>query len=328
MSAALNHEAAARILDLAKPSRSRGAAALAFLLIVALAAHEAAHSGFPAQAPKVGMYSANAPTQAEEFTSMKRLMAMATATALTVSLTAGAGARESVQWRVEDGGNGHWYEFQRATQLICWSDARLLCSDQGGHLATITSGGENQLLRQLTMQNNPGVLEGGPYLGGTCEGLPWGQFYWITGEPFGYTNWLGGAPTGSQGKTEQYMQFWRWENLDWNDQVNCGGLMFSYLIEWSADCNADGLVDYGQIRAGELADANLNNIPDCCEAGISCDCPGDTNLDSAVDGIDLAMILARWGQSAAKFPEADCNSDGLIDGSDLALVLGGWGVCP
>ena len=44
----------------------------------------------------------------------------------------------------------------------------------------------------------------------------------------------------------------------------------SYIIEWSADCNGDGIVDYGQILSGELADANANNIPDCCEQGTGC----------------------------------------------------------
>jgi hypothetical protein len=100
------------------------------------------------------------------------------------------------------------------------------------------------------------------------------------------------------------------------------------LLEWSADCNADGIVDYGQILAGELADANHDNIPDCCENGGSCNCPGDTNNDRSVDGIDLATILTRWGRSAAKFPAADCNNDGAIDGTDLAIVLAGWGGCP
>jgi hypothetical protein len=29
----------------------------------------------------------------------------------------------------------------------------------------------------------------------------------------------------------------------------------------------------------------------------------------------------------AKFPQADCNADGAIDGTDLAIVLAGWGGC-
>jgi formylglycine-generating enzyme required for sulfatase activity len=62
------------------------------------------------------------------------------------------------------------------------------------------------------------------------------------------------------------------------------------------------------------------------QAGLGC--PGDTNVDQKVDGIDLATVLTRWGMPGSKFPQADCNDDGAIDGLDLAIVLAGWGDCP
>jgi hypothetical protein len=40
-------------------------------------------------------------------------------------------------------------------------------------------------------------------------------------------------------------------------------------VEWDTDCNADGIVDYGQILRGELADDNYNSIPDVCETSIT-----------------------------------------------------------
>jgi hypothetical protein len=99
-------------------------------------------------------------------------------------------------------------------------------------------------------------------------------------------------------------------------------------VEWSADCNADGIVDYGQIRAGELADTNTNNIPDCCESGTSCNgCPGDVDGSGAVNGVDLAAVLGNWGTNGGKYPGADTNHDGVVDGVDLAQVLGNWGSC-
>ena len=231
-----------------------------------------------------------------------------------------------VCWRIEDGGNGHWYQFRRLPLNHCWTQARNMCEADGGHLATITSAPENNLLRSLTIKNDPGVLEGGPYIGGTCVGLPWGQFYWITGEPFVYTNWLYGAPNGSQGETEQYLQFWRWSDLGWNDQFICGGLMFSHLIEWEADCNSDGIVDYGQILSGQLIDANSNGIPDICDVD---PCPGDISGNGAVDGVDLSVLLGVWGTdgSGGEF-DADVTNDGIVNGADLTIILGGWGPCP
>ena len=103
-------------------------------------------------------------------------------------------------------------------------------------------------------------LEGGPYIGAR-RNSPQEPFYWVTNEPFNFTAWM--APPGT---TECCVHFWRWENLGWNDNIDCGNLMFSYLVEWDADCNNDGLVDYGQILSGTLADANANGVPDTCES--------------------------------------------------------------
>jgi hypothetical protein len=100
------------------------------------------------------------------------------------------------------------------------------------------------------------------------------------------------------------------------------------IIEWSADCNSDGIVDYGQIRSGELADANANNIPDCCENGTVCGCPADIVQDGAVNGVDLAAVINAWGTSGGTLPRTDVNHDGIVNGADLAQVLGSWGACP
>jgi hypothetical protein len=262
--------------------------------------------------------------------SVAKSVAAGTVAVAALSCAGGAMA-DAVEWRVADGGNGHWYAFRVESSVICWNTARVLCETAGGHLATITSGAENQLLLALTIPNNPGGIQGGPYIGGTCEGLPWGQWYWITGEPFSFTAWMSGAPNGSTGATEPYLHFWRWSNLGWNDQVDCGGLMFSYLIEWSADCNNNGVVDFGEIRNGFAVDTNGNNIPDECECtsdpSLAICCPEDIIEDGAVNAIDLAAILNTWGTDGGKFPRADVDGSGTVDGADLAAVLSAWGPC-
>jgi hypothetical protein len=43
----------------------------------------------------------------------------------------------------------------------------------------------------------------------------------------------------------------------------------SYILEYDTDCNADGIVDYGQILRGELIDLNANGVPDICETSVS-----------------------------------------------------------
>jgi len=94
------------------------------------------------------------------------------------------------------------------------------------------------------------------------------------------------------------------------------------VIEWSADCNNDGIVDYGQILRGELADTNANGVPDICDP-----CVADIVQDGLVNGIDLAAVLNNWGTKGGVI-DADVNNDGIVDGSDLSIVLNGWGACP
>jgi len=89
----------------------------------------------------------------------------------------------------------------------------------------------------------------------------------------------------------------------------------------TADCNGDGIVDYGQILDGTLADVNGNGVPDICE------CIGDLNTDGVVNGADIAIMLGFWGVHG-KPVDADINGDGVVDDTDLALLLSGWGACP
>jgi hypothetical protein len=49
--------------------------------------------------------------------------------------------------------------------------------------------------------------------------------------------------------------------------------------------------------------------------------PGDFNGDGAVDGADLATLLANWG---VPFSIADLNFDGVVNGADLAALLANW----
>jgi hypothetical protein len=104
-----------------------------------------------------------------------------------------------------------------------------------------------------------------------------------------------------------------------------GGVAFCDVrIEatFTADCNGDGFVDYGQILQGLLPDIDGNGIPD------SCDCPADLDLSGSIDAEDLSYILFAWGTDGGKTPKADINRDGIVDAADLAAILSSWGSCP
>ncbi|MFN9125707.1 MAG: dockerin type I domain-containing protein, partial [bacterium] len=264
--------------------------------------------------------------QAGESPEMKQLMAIGVAAAVS----AGASAQSAVQWRVEDGGNGHWYAINES--FAFWNEARAAALLQGGDLTSLETNEEWTWMRSWLPRILHGYLLGGYQLPRSPS--PSDGWKWLTGGDV-QRDWMvmddnpcGASPAGIEDDQQGYLhtccQETGWGDLD-EGGWGCD-LRLRSIIEWSADCNADGLVDYGQIRAGQLPDANGNNIPDCCENGGSC-CPGDTNNDQSVDGIDLATVLTRWGMPGAKFPQADCNDDGVIDGTDLAIVLAGWGGC-
>jgi len=56
----------------------------------------------------------------------------------------------------------------------------------------------------------------------------------------------------------------------------------------------------------------------------SCDCvlndPADLNGDDAVNGADLGLLLANWGQPGL----GDLNGDDTVGGADLGLMLAAW----
>ncbi len=74
--------------------------------------------------------------------------------------------------------------------------------------------------------------------------------------------------------------------------------------------------------------------PDCVEWGPGnsyepqcLDCLGDVECSGMVDGVDLGILLSRWGP-APPDDDADVNADGAVDGIDLGLLLADWGLCP
>ena len=58
------------------------------------------------------------------------------------------------------------------------------------------------------------------------------------------------------------------------------------------------------------------------------ECPGDVSGDGRVDSVDLAEILAAWGECVGFGCRADVDRDGAVGARDLTIVLAGWGECP
>ena len=260
---------------------------------------------------------------------------MIQAAVVTLFAASAAHAQQAVQWRVEDGGNGHWYVIGGGQMaMIPLADARAGAAAAGGHLITITSREEGLFVNGLTGGYSQAVWWLGVHRGSD------GAWRWDTGEPWGYTDFSGHpwCTWGSEGIIAGNMNANCWCTSPgctppWHTASS--GVWVRGAIEWSADCNGDGVVDYGQLVGGQLGDQNSNWKPDICE----CDqfpglpdccvcCRADMNQDGSVNGADIGVILAFWGPAGAVFPRADINRDGDVDGGDLGLLLAHWGGCP
>jgi len=148
-----------------------------------------------------------------------------------------------IQWKIEDGGNGHWYQFIDC--LVTWNEANFLASGStfmsvSGHLATITSAEENAFIFDSVASGNNAWI-------GLSDAETEGVFTWVTGEPLDYTNWFTGEPNNDAILGENFGEFkadGSWN--DWNSVAET-----SYIVEYSTSVPAPpGIVLFGIAFAG------------------------------------------------------------------------------
>ena len=232
---------------------------------------------------------------------------------------------EAKQWSEAEGGNGHWYLYQQDTAVgsVCWSEALVRSRSVGGDLVSLTSAEEEDFVRLMN-----DCLDA-PWIGYQGEGLPWSD-----GEPVVYTNWLSGQPSGDGPYATMTCAP---SEAGWNDiggSSGCWPTLNFWVSEWSADCNNDGIVDFGQILSGTLTDSDLNGIPDQCELGACClgtacvvalssSCDAAGGHFSGV-GSPCGSIVCEPTVDACP---GDITDDGQVDFTDLLVIVSSWGPC-
>ena len=205
------------------------------------------------------------------------------------------------QWRSADGGNDHWYGVLPELWFFVEADSVAHVTEKPkempGYLATITSQGENDFIKDSIINDIdsvPSILDE-LWLGG--ERNPGEAFYWLTGEPFIYENWAPGEPNHYQ---EDAMSMWGYHETDsrrpagtWNNvhpRVN----KFWAIVEW------DGLFDSDDDGVADLNDNCLNDYnPDQLDFegdGLGDVCDPDDDNDAVEDVIDNCPLTYNPGQ--------------------------------
>jgi hypothetical protein len=196
--------------------------------------------------------------------------------ALTVVSAASAQSTQAVEWKVSEGGNGHWYCVVRSDHFMTWSQSQSACLLSGGSLVSIGTQAESEWL-YLSLVNRPDVWSfNGPYVVGPWIGARGasGNWRWDDGTAWSFSSWHPGEGPPSPDPREQFAHYFAGvsgailPSNSWGDYFDVA-VTPTFLCEWSADCNNDGIVDYGQILHGELEDLNSNGVPDICETSIS-----------------------------------------------------------
>ena len=162
------------------------------------------------------------------------------------------------EWRVIDGGNGHWYEAVNSAVARSPESWFSFAQGRGGYVVSIRSAQENAVVYSIAWQGEEftQAVIGGRRLQSN------GPFGWISGESWDYAQWARNEPSCS---CERYLMLY---TSGWNDTDERPRSWA--IVEYEADCNRDGRVDFGQVARGQLWDANGNRIPDCCESGQPC----------------------------------------------------------
>ena len=151
---------------------------------------------------------------------------------LLIPALAVTASASQVQWTVDSGGNGHWYEVM--TDPGTWSHAFAAAASNGGYLATITSAGEDAFVTALLQR----TVNSSAFIGGTdaqkegtwiwSDGPEANEVFWTSASgSLLYANFGYGEPNNAWGG-ENYLEL---QNTGlWNDVTSYQPFSY-YLLE-------------------------------------------------------------------------------------------------
>lgn len=222
-----------------------------------------------------------------------------------------------VEWKLEDGGNGHFYKKISRPGGFSWREAERDAKQQifrgyRGHLVTVTSLEENSFLDTQ--------FELWAVWIGLSDHRVEGVYEWVTGEEFDWENW--GSHEPNNAGNEDFVSYTsdpgQWN--DYRDSRTVNNIPYSYIVEFNlsgekpSDCDENGVPDVIEFETGIHRDCNNTGIPDFCDID-----SGDS-LDVDQDGIPDECLSSNGnfvadGNTVALWHFNEESGDTLLDSS-------------
>ncbi len=174
----------------------------------------------------------------KERQTMKKNLGATAAAVLTLLLFGTIAHAIPAQWT-----NGHYYEVVFPQGGMTWqqaNNAAEVSTFEGihGHLATVTSEGENIFIYSLlpSEMSTPGYFLGGYQPANSEE--PNQDWLWVTGETFSYSNWATGEPNDNNNQDVLWMygdvrgEGGAWDDM-WSGLQEWNGVPFGYVVEYT-----------------------------------------------------------------------------------------------
>ena len=208
--------------------------------------------------------------------------------------------------------------YQIITGAFTWAQAKVDAEARGGHMATITSAPEWNIINDM-FGSELFLL----FFGGSDEEFE-GVWKWITGEKWGYTRWCPGAPDNYQG-IQHYLWFHTENDLLWNDVQNDAapdikGYLFEigyYTSPTDSDTDDDGLTDGQEVNAYMTDPGNPDTDGDGLNDGAEVTA-GTNPLDPDSDDDGLNDYYELVTLPCLDPLDADSDNDGIDDGAEVA----------
>lgn len=208
--------------------------------------------------------------------------------------------------------NGHKYEYYE--MAVPWEQAVRICEKKGGHLVSITSQEENDVVS--------GMISSSIWLGarGFDKDNVW---YWTNCEKVSYANWRTGEPNYYKDIEFFVMMF---SSGDWNDYPYTTSINFVCEYD-NSDVNADGYSPSKTIEKNGISYGLFDYSVDWQTAEAICEAKGGhlVKIDSAEKNQTFIDLMNEGERAEYWFDATDRFSEGIwTDHEGNPLIYTNW----